>query len=475
MLVGIALLLLDRRTAIAHVWAQYLAIVCTLIAFIALIGFAYGVDSQSLYGMARYTQMAVHTALGFTILAGGVLCAWPSHGPVVALMSPGIGGFLARRLLPAAVVIPAVLGWFKLVGERAGLFNSEVGTTLVVIGSITVFSGLFLLTIRVLHRMDNDRQEAQAAQVQANTELAIRVRELARINMLTQEQSDEILRSVNVLGSSAIDIVASTSELAAGASQTATAVSQTTATVEEVRQTALLSNQKARELAEAVRESAAVSELGKSATDETALGMARIREQMEALSQGIDRLIERSNAIGQIAGTIDGLARQSNLLAVNAAIEAAKAGEQGKGFAVVAQEVRSLAEQSKQATAQVRALLDDIQQATAAAVIATDQAMKVVDSGVQQSTAAGASILTLFDSMTAGAQAATQIAASSQQQLAGMDQVAAAMLSIRQASNHNIQSARQLEDAARKLSALGQRLKETVNHTDLVGIAGTGS
>ena len=98
-------------------------------------------------------------------------------------------------------------------------------------------------------------------------------------------------------------------------------------------------------------------------------GMNQIRRQMEAIASSMMRLSEQSQTIGQIIATVDDLAAQSNLLAVNAAIEAAKAGEHGKGFGVVAQEVKSLAEQSRQATNQVRTILSDIQKATAAAVI----------------------------------------------------------------------------------------------------------
>src|SRR4028119_1286641 len=107
--------------------------------------------------------------------------------------------------------------------------------------------------------------------------------------------------------------------------------------------------------------------------------MQRIREQMEAIGESMMRLSEQSQAIGAIIATVDDLAQQSNLLAVNAAIEAAKAGEQGKGFAVVAQEVKSLADQSKQATTQVRTILNDIQKATGAAVMATEQGSKAVE------------------------------------------------------------------------------------------------
>ena len=156
------------------------------------------------------------------------------------------------------------------------------------------------------------------------------------------------------------------------------------------------------------------------------------------------------------------LAEQSNILAINAAIEAARAGEQGKGFAVVAQEVKNLAEQSKQATAQVRSILGDIQKATSGAVLAAEQGSKAVEAGVAQSMEAGEAIRTLSQSIAEAAQAATQIAASSQQQQVGMDQVALAMENIKQASVQNVAGTKQAETAAHSLNELGQKLKQLV-------------
>jgi len=147
---------------------------------------------------------------------------------------------------------------------------------------------------------------------------------------------------------------------------------------------------------------------------------------------------------------------------VNAAIEAARAGEQGRGFAVVAQEVKSLAEQSKQATAQVRSILGEIQRATTAAVLAAEQGAKAVEAGVQQTAQAGDSIRVLGESIAEAAQAAVQIAASSQQQLVGVKQVAEAMESIKQASAQNAAGMRQAETATQNLTALGQRLRTIV-------------
>lgn len=270
----------------------------------------------------------------------------------------------------------------------------------------------------------------------------------------------DLHESINVLSVSATQISTSTSQLAASASETAAAVSETTTTVEEVRQTAQVSSQKARVVADSAQRVASVSDAGRRSTEETMAGMSRIQQQMDSIAESMVRLSEQSQAVGQIVATVEDLAGQSKLLAVNASIEAAKAGEHGKGFAVVAQEVKSLAEQSRQATAQVRSILTDIQRATSAAVLATEQGSHAVDDGVRQSTAAGESIQMLSGSVNEAAQAAVQIAASSQQQLVGVDQVASAMESIKLASTQNVDSAKQLESAARSIKLLGDRLKQ---------------
>ena len=272
----------------------------------------------------------------------------------------------------------------------------------------------------------------------------------------------EIRESVGVLASSASEILATTAQLTAGASETATAISQTTSTVEEVKQTAQVASEKARNVSDTAHKSAQVSQTGKKAVDETITGMNRIREQMDLIAEGIVRLSEQGQAIGEIMASVNDLAEQSNLLAVNASIEAAKAGDQGKGFAVVAQEVRSLAQQSKQATAQVRTILTDFQKATSAAVMVTEQGSKAVDSGVRQSGEAGEAIRMLAESITEASHAASQIAASSQQQRVGMDQVALAMENIKQASMQNASSTKQSESAAMNLHTLGQKLKVLV-------------
>jgi methyl-accepting chemotaxis protein len=284
----------------------------------------------------------------------------------------------------------------------------------------------------------------------------------ARMTEDLQSQIRALAEGANVLGSAASEIVASTSQLVSSASEAAAAVSETTTTVEEVRQTAQLASQKARLVSDSAQRSAQISQAGRQSAEGIVEGMNQIRQQMDVIAGSMMRLSEQSQAIGQIIATVEDIATQSNLLAVNAAIEAARAGEQGKGFGVVAQEVKSLAEQSRQATNQVRTILGDIQKATSAAVMAAEEGTKVVENGTRQTEIAGSSIQILAASVNDATQAAMQIAASSQQQLIGVDQVASAMDSIRQVSGQNVASATQLESAARNLDEIGQQLRQMV-------------
>jgi methyl-accepting chemotaxis protein len=237
-------------------------------------------------------------------------------------------------------------------------------------------------------------------------------------------------------------------------------VSEITATVEEVKQTAHLSNEKSRQMADESEQATEVSHQGKTATDEAEKGMRVIKEQMEDVAESIVKLSDQTQSIGEIIAAVNDLSDQSNLLSVNASIEAAKAGEHGKGFAVVAQEVKSLADQSKQATGQIRTILNDIQKATSTAVMATERVSKAVDKGVELSGFAGDSIEALSENVTLAAHASAQISSSSEQQLVGMDQLAQAMESIKDASIQNVDGAKQLETATRTLEDLGGKLKD---------------
>jgi methyl-accepting chemotaxis protein len=323
----------------------------------------------------------------------------------------------------------------------------------------------------------NLQQKAETAQLIATGDLTVKVtlqserdelgRAFATMVDNLRELNRQVSEGVGVLGSSTSAILSGTTQVATGATQAAAVIAQTTVTLDEVKQTALVSTQKARHVSQAAQKAAQVSQTGRRAVEDAIDGMQQIREQMEMIADSIVRLSEHTQAIGEIIASVNDLSEQSNLLAVNAAIEAAKAGEHGVGFAVVALEVKSLASQSRQATAQVRSILGDIQKATGNAVFAAERGAKAVDAGARQSQDAGEAIERLADSISESAAAASQIAVSAQQQLAGMDQLAQAMGNIRTVTTQNTASTRQAEIAAHQLHELGQRLKGMVGRYKL--------
>lgn len=279
-----------------------------------------------------------------------------------------------------------------------------------------------------------------------------------------QKQTRDITEAINVLASSSNQIVATIAELAAGTEQTAVATNETTTTAEEVKQAATVSTHKVKRVTEIAQNAVHVSQNGENLVNETISGINKIREQMEYIAETIVKLSEHNQAIGEIIASVDDLAEQSNLLSVNASIEATKAGEQGKGFLVVAQEIKSLAEQSRQATKQVRTILNEIQKATTTAVLATEKGSKSVEAVVKQSGGTGDSIRELTKSINEASQAVMQISASNQQQLIGMDQVVLAMLNIKQATAQNAAGTKQVEITVRSLQEVGQKLKDMVKH-----------
>lgn len=276
--------------------------------------------------------------------------------------------------------------------------------------------------------------------------------------LLNRAVTAPLRETTGILASSAAEILAATTQQAAGASETSAAVVQTSTTVDEVAQTADHSTERARAVADSARRAAEIGKAGREAVEQSVAAMAGVKEQVESIAGSIMSLAEQAQAIGEIIATVNEIAEQTNLLALNAAVEAARAGEQGRGFAVVAGEVRSLAEQSKRATVQVRQILGDIQRATSAAVMTTERGTHQVVAGTKQVNEAGETIRTLADAIAESAQAAAQIVASAGQQAIGMTQIRQAMRNIHEATQQTLASTRQAEQAAKDLNRIGAHL-----------------
>lgn len=202
--------------------------------------------------------------------------------------------------------------------------------------------------------------------------------------------------------------------------------------------------------------------MGAQAVADTTDRMSGIKLQMQSIGDTVMRLNEHSYSINQILEAVQDLADQSNVLAVNASIEAARAGDEGKAFAVVALEIKSLADQSKQATGGIRSILDEIRKRITMAVSATQHGSEAVQAGMKQAHEAGSTIESLSESVEESAQAASVIKGVSAQQEISIDQVSEAMWDITAAMDRVSLQTSTLKDSAEQLSELGTNLKQLV-------------
>jgi methyl-accepting chemotaxis protein len=280
--------------------------------------------------------------------------------------------------------------------------------------------------------------------------------ELSRLMKLITE---EIYEGVSVLSSASSEILAVTTQLSSASLDTATTVNSTSDTVELVRKKTDLVNRKTQSVSEKAMKAIQVSSDGQKSVREILNGMNQIQKQMNLIGTNVIKLSEQSQAIGEIIATVTDISERSNLLAVNASIEAAKAGELGRGFAVVAHEIHELAEQSKQATAKIRMILTDIQRGVSSTVVSTEQGNESVSDAVSLTSRASEAIEVLADSIADSSKASIESASSIEEQVAGMDQISLAMVNIRDAAQKNLEITRQAEKTAEDLHELGIRLK----------------
>jgi methyl-accepting chemotaxis protein len=278
-----------------------------------------------------------------------------------------------------------------------------------------------------------------------------------------RNQAEALLRDaaewVQQLSATSIELLASTVQQASGAHEQTATVAQTLATADEAAQTSELARGSAATLALASQRSLEVAESGQRDVAQAIETITHLRDRMESIAQGILALAERAQAIAELTETVNDVAEQTNLLALNAAIEAARAGEHGRGFSVVASEVKALAEQSKRATVQVRQILGDIQKATNAAVMATEEGSKSSNAAIVVAAKAGATIRELGGVIAEGARLGAQIGASANQQATGMREMREAMRNIQTVTLQSQEAVTQTEAVAKALAELTGRIQ----------------
>ncbi|MEN6356096.1 MAG: methyl-accepting chemotaxis protein [Armatimonadota bacterium] len=233
-------------------------------------------------------------------------------------------------------------------------------------------------------------------------------------------------------------------EVASGAQTQANTVDQTVALVQQINAAIDNVSSLSQEAAANGQQVTDVANTGGKHVADTVGGMDRIKDATDKVADMVKSLGEHSQQIGAIVETIDDIAEQTNLLALNAAIEAARAGEHGKGFAVVADEVRKLAERSSKATGEIAELISNIQQMTEHAVVAMNQSSQEVAEGTQLANQAGEALSGIQEAVVGIVKQIEQISASTQQMASSSAEVVKAIENVSSVTEETTAAAQQM-------------------------------
>jgi methyl-accepting chemotaxis protein len=331
-----------------------------------------------------------------------------------------------------------------------------------------------------------NNQEAQESLQKSVTEFLTIVSQIARGDLtlrgkVTNDALGNVVDSVNYMldnfsrvlervrksaidvASNANEILLSSEDMSAGATQQDQEITNTSSAVEELTVSMKQVSNNAEASAEAARRALDAAESGNRAVRDTLEGMQRIRASVQATAKKIKSLGDRSLEISEIINVINDITEQTNLLALNAAIEAARAGEAGRGFAVVADEVRKLAEHSRTATKDIAALIKAIQAETNEAVVVMEEGTKEVEVGAKLADQAGKALEAISSVVRQSAELVQEISLASKQQVRGTEGVANAMQIISNITRQTSQGARSTARTVEHMVKLSEQLNEALS------------
>ena len=435
-----------------------------------------------------WTVVAANTAALLIVmgLAFGVGAKSNGAGFVEGMSSPS--GLAAIVVMAVAVVFSVVKlgsisgpgGDIEAFAEKlaAGSFDSRLDSS----------SELAQTLNRVAERLQRSTrdQAAQESLQRSVTEFLTIVSQIARGDLtlrgkVTNDALGNVVDSVNYMldnftkvlervrkaaidvQTNANDILIGSEQMASGANQQDQEITNTSSAVEELTVSMKQVSNNAEASAEAARRALDAAEQGNRSVRDTLEGMQRIRSSVQATAKKIKSLGDRSLEISEIVNVINDITEQTNLLALNAAIEAARAGEAGRGFAVVADEVRKLAEHSRNATKDISALIKSIQAETNEAVVVMEEGTKEVEVGARLADQAGKALEAISSVVRQSAELVQEISLASKQQVRGTEGVANAMQIISSITRQTSQGTRGTARTVETMVKLSEQLNEALS------------
>jgi methyl-accepting chemotaxis protein len=272
----------------------------------------------------------------------------------------------------------------------------------------------------------------------------------------------EINEAALRLSSSANEVLAASTQHESSSTEQAAAIHETTATMEELKHASAQIAENAGAVARVAEETLNSARSGRGAIGEFVEAMQQIRADGIAVSESITKLLRRVERIGTVVEVIDEIADRSDLLALNAALEGSRAGEAGKGFSIVAAEMRRLAENVLDSTKEIKNLITEIREATAAAATAADASRSATEQGERLGSVAAGAVEGILAGVQETSDAARVINLATQQQRTATEQVVASMAEIEDVTRQTTQASKQATSAAAELTQLAGRLADLI-------------